>query len=86
VADLGPWEPLTTGAVQDLLADAPFPWWLAGGCSLDRLVGHCTRHHADIELVLPLLTPVETAWLRDALGATAPEHPWLERLGTGAGT
>jgi aminoglycoside-2''-adenylyltransferase len=51
MVDLGPWEPLTPEDVRDLFAGAPFPWWLAGGWSLDRLLGHQSRDHADTDVL-----------------------------------
>ena len=69
MADLGPWEPLTPEGVRDLFAGAPFRWWLAGGWSLDRLVGHPTREHADTDV--QVLRP-DAALVRDWLGGWDP--------------
>lgn len=40
------------------------------------------REHdaADFEALLPLLDDDQRAWLRDAIGAIGPDHPWLPRL------
>lgn len=35
---------------------------------------------ADFELALPLLSPTERRWVRDAIAAVEPAHPWLARL------
>ena len=35
---------------------------------------------ADFRAVLPALEPAAQTWLRDALAATRPEHPWLSAL------
>ncbi len=49
---LGPWEPLTPAAVRALFAGAGFSWWIAGGWSLDLLVGRQTRRHTDIDVTV----------------------------------
>ena len=38
------------------------------------------KDQQDFERTLPHLQPVRRAWLRWALLATQPEHPWLEYL------
>jgi hypothetical protein len=50
--DLGPWEPLTPAAVRALLAGSGVRWWIAGGWSLDLLVGRQTRRHTDIDVTV----------------------------------
>ena len=39
-----------------------------------------SKDEGDLLDVLPRLSPAATAWLRDALTLTAPEHPWLARV------
>jgi hypothetical protein len=50
--DLGPWEPLTPAALRGRFAGSRFRWWIAGGWSLDLLVGRQTRRHADIDVTV----------------------------------
>src|ERR1700694_1145532 len=50
--DRGPWEALTVDQVATRLAAAPFPWWIAGGWAIDLFVGHQTRPHDDIDIVV----------------------------------
>lgn len=50
--DHGPWEPLTPAAVRTVLAGSGVQWWIAGGWSLDLLVGRQTRRHADIDVIV----------------------------------
>lgn len=38
------------------------------------------QDQVDFELVVPLLEPERRAWLRWAITATQPDHPWLETL------
>jgi hypothetical protein len=40
------------------------------------------KDQADFERVYPRLEPERRAWLKWALEATQPGHPWIERLGT----
>src|SRR5215212_9966399 len=35
-----------------LLGSAPFPWWIAGGWSLDLFLGKQTRDHFDIDVAI----------------------------------
>ena len=50
--DLGVWTPLEPDAAAELLADAAFPWWVAGGWALDLYLGRVTRAHADLDVGL----------------------------------
>jgi hypothetical protein len=52
VADLGPWEPLAVRDLARLLAGASFPWWVAGGWAIDLFVGHQTRPHDDLDVLV----------------------------------
>jgi hypothetical protein len=49
---LGLWAPLSVGEVARLFADAPFPWWIAGGWAIDLFVGHQTRMHSDTDVLV----------------------------------
>jgi hypothetical protein len=45
------------------------------------------KDRADFERAAPLLSEDERGWLERALAMSAPDHPWLSRLGrTGAGS
>ena len=52
MSDLGSWEPLTPALVCGLFAGSGVRWWIAGGWSLDLLVGRQTRRHADIDVTV----------------------------------
>lgn len=39
--------------VLDRLDASKIPWWIAGGWAIDALVGNETRHHDDLDLVVP---------------------------------
>lgn len=47
----GRWQPLEPNGVHDLLAHAPFRWWLAGGWAAE-LAGAAPRHHDDTDVVV----------------------------------
>ena len=51
-ADLGPWDPLTPMEVSVLLAELDTPWWIAGGWAIDLHLGHQTREHEDIDVLI----------------------------------
>jgi len=46
----GWWEPLSPHEAAQLMASAPFPWWISGGWAVDLFVGHETRSHDDIDV------------------------------------
>jgi hypothetical protein len=52
MSDLGSWEPLTPAPISGLFAGSGVRWWIAGGWSLDLLVGRQTRRHADIDVTV----------------------------------
>ena len=47
----GPWQPETPAGVLDLLGEAPFVWWVAGGWSLE-LGDAPARRHEDVDVVV----------------------------------
>ncbi|HEX3334139.1 MAG TPA: hypothetical protein VHS57_07345 [Acidimicrobiales bacterium] len=81
--DPGPWEPLTPAAVRTVLAGSGVRWWIAGGWSLDLLVGRQTRRHADIDVIVlradaPVVRAHLAAWdlhVADPPGA-GTLRPW----------
>jgi hypothetical protein len=52
VPDLGPWQPLAVRDLAPLLAGMAFPWWVAGGWAIDLFVGHQTRLHDDLDVLV----------------------------------
>ncbi len=64
--ELGEWRPLSVEQVSDLLHDAPFRWWIAGGWAIDLFLRRTTRPHTDIEIaVLRQDQLALRAWLRE---------------------
>jgi len=43
---------MTPAEVASVLARLKGPWWIAGGWAVDLHVGHQTREHADIDVVI----------------------------------
>jgi hypothetical protein len=39
-------------AVGSLLSDLAVPWWITGGWAIDLAVGHVTRDHADVNVMM----------------------------------
>jgi hypothetical protein len=59
----GRWQPLSPVEVRRIFDGAPFPWWVAGGWSLE-LGGPPARTHEDIDVVvLARDTDAARAWL-----------------------
>jgi hypothetical protein len=46
------WAPLSVGAIQQLLQDAPFPWGLAGGYAVEQFLGKSIRAHEDTDIIV----------------------------------
>ncbi|MDP8960555.1 MAG: amino acid transporter [Actinomycetota bacterium] len=49
---LGPWASLSPEQAAELLSPVEASWWIAGGWALDLLVGHQTRTHADLDILI----------------------------------
>lgn len=47
-----PWRPISVDDVAARFAGFPGPWWIAGGWAIDLFVGHQTRKHADIDVLI----------------------------------
>jgi hypothetical protein len=90
VADLGPWEPLAVRDLARLLAGASFPWWVAGGWAIDLFVGHQTRPHDDLDVLVLrrdqlAVQQVMRGWDLHAADPPGTLRPWRpgETLGVG---
>lgn len=72
-----PWEPLLPEDIAVLFAPAPFPWWIAGGYTIEHFVGRPFRSHGDIDiLVLQRDSAHVRSFLRqwDCWAADPPGH------------
>jgi len=47
-----PWQPLSPQEMADVLGDAGFPWWIAGGYAIEAFVGRAFRPHGDIDVLM----------------------------------
>ena len=47
-----PWQAYSISEVKQLLKNAAFPWWIAGGLAIELFVGRALRPHADIDVLL----------------------------------
>lgn len=54
------------------------PRWRMGSRAAPR-----PQDEADLEALLPTLDQTQRHWLRDAIAANEPDHPWLTKLWTG---
>jgi hypothetical protein len=79
------WDPMQPHEVASVLARYRGRWWIAGGWSLDLFLGHPTREHEDVDVLvlydeLPALHAALPGW---ELGAwhfwdeTPSQHRWL---------
>lgn len=47
---LGRWAPLSIPELAQILGQARFVWWIAGGHALDLFLGRTTRRHDDLDV------------------------------------
>jgi hypothetical protein len=47
-----PWQPLSPQEVAQVLRDAAFPWWIAGGYAIEAFVERAFRPHGDIDVLM----------------------------------
>ena len=71
-------------AIAEQFRPYPRPWWIAGGWAVDLRVGHVTRHHDDLDV---LILHRDLPTFREALGqlsavvhepASGKTWPWRE--------
>ena len=46
------WQPLSLADLLELLRDIKIPWYVAGGWAIDLFIGHQTRLHEDLDIVI----------------------------------
>lgn len=46
------WQPISPYELFALLKGIAIPWWIAGGWALDLFIGHQTRTHDDIDILV----------------------------------
>lgn len=90
VHDLGPWQPLAVRDLALLLAGAYFPWWVAGGWAIDRFVGHQTRQHDDLDVLVLrrdqlVVQHALRGWDLHAADPPGTLRPWAAGEALGAG-
>lgn len=47
------WQPLEPAEAVAALAEADLPWWIGGGHAVDHVLGHVSRAHSDLDVVIP---------------------------------
>ena len=71
--------------VRRLLGDAPFPWWIAGGCGLDLFAEMELRSHEDVDVAVlrrdePAVRRHLDGWALHVAVEPAELVPWSEPL------
>ena len=46
------WDPLSPTEVQELFSGLSAPWWISGGWAIDLFIGHQTRPHGDLDVLI----------------------------------
>lgn len=80
--DLEPWEPMLPADVTDLLRQATFPWWIAGGWAIDLYLGRQTRPHDDLDVLILredqlAVQQALSGWDLHAADPPGTLRPWL---------
>lgn len=50
--DFNNWQLLSIASLKQIMHDADFDWYLAGGIALDEFLGRKTRNHEDIDILV----------------------------------
>ncbi|MCG7419678.1 hypothetical protein MHJ97_04430 [Macrococcus epidermidis] len=50
--DFNNWQLLSIESLKQIMHDADFDWYLAGGIALDEFLGRKTRNHEDIDILV----------------------------------
>lgn len=51
-SDFNNWELLSIASLKQIMHDADFDWYLAGGIALDEFLGRKTRDHEDMDILV----------------------------------
>lgn len=85
-----PWAPLSPDEIASVFAAATFPWWIAGGYSIEHFVGRPLRPHGDIDLLVlaedrAVVRSFLAGWECWAADPPGTLRPWAigEELGSG---
>ena len=46
------WDPLSPAEAQELFSGLSAPWWISGGWAIDLFIGHQTRPHGDLDVLI----------------------------------
>lgn len=50
--NLGEWSPASASEMAEVLKQANFPWWIAGGRAIELFVGRELRTHGDLDVLV----------------------------------
>lgn len=50
--ELGPWDPMAPEDAAVEFCTWALPWWVAGGWAIDLLLGHQSRAHGDLDILI----------------------------------
>ncbi len=50
--ELGPWDPLGLDEAAAEFGMWKLPWWIAGGWAIDLHLGHQSREHGDLDVLV----------------------------------
>ena len=50
--ELGPWDPMGPEGAAAELGSLTVCWWVAGGWAIDLILGHQSREHGDLDILV----------------------------------
>ncbi len=79
--ELGPWDPMGPDEAAVEFGMWALPWWVAGGWAIDLLLGHQSREHGDLDVLIlrrdqALVREQIRAWDVHAADPPGSLRPW----------
>lgn len=79
--ELGPWDPMRPDEAVAELGSLKVSWWIAGGWAIDLMLGHQSREHGDLDVLVlrrdqALVREYLSTWDVHAADPPGSLRPW----------
>jgi hypothetical protein len=79
--ELGSWDPMAPDEAAAVLGTLKVSWWIAGGWAIDLVLGHQSREHGDLDVLVlrrnqALVREYLSAWDVHAADPPGSLRPW----------